>query len=453
MSDSATIFTGSSRYSNDLQSVITRAVKIASLPLTQLNNVRSTLDAQSSALNALDQAFTNLTSAIQGLESSLGTASYSSTSSTAGVVRATVGAGATEGVYQIEVTSLGAYSIAMSKEGLTRVTDPSAGNSSADSTFKLIVDGAEREYTGFYTLNALAAAINADSGAGVQATIVNLGSSANPDYRLSLQSKRLDSVAVQLTDSESNPLLDMLATGSRATYKVNGMATEVSSDSRTITLAPGLTVDLIGVSQPGQATSITVSRSTLAMQNALASFAVAYNAAVTELDKHRGQNGGALAGDSIVTTLQQVLRSVAGYSAGADGVSSLTALGLSFDKNGQLSFDASAFVSAVENNYQALSEFMGSSAAGGFLKSANEALTMAAGTSGGILATAKDSVAGQIKRQDAAIDEMQDRITLYELSLNKQMADADALIAQLEQQVNYITGLFSAMKAASESMQ
>lgn len=458
MSDTSTIFTGSSRYSSDFQSVITRAVNIASLPLTQLNNVKTTLEDRSSALSSLDSVFSNLSSAIQTLQSSTGTSSFTSTTSRSGVVRATVGDGALAGSYQVEVTSMGSNSSSMSKDvvegnGITKVTDPATQNIASGSTFTLTVDGVDHEFTGFTTLNSLVAAINADSDANVQATIVNLGSSSSPDYRLSLQSTKLDDVSLQLTDGDSNTLLDTLSTGSQATYKVNGMSTEVSTDSRTITLAPGLTVDLIGESNTGETTTITVSRSTLSIQNALSSFATAYNAAVAELDEHRGSNDGALAGDSVIYTLQQTLREVVGYSTGTDGVSSLTSLGMSFDKTGRLSFDTTAFTSATDSDYSALSDFLGSSTSSGFLKAATDAMDMVTDSESGVLTSTIENVKDQITRQDTAISDMEERITLLQLSLNEQMAAADALIAKLEQQVVYIQGLFSAMDTASKSLQ
>lgn len=458
MSDTSTIFTGSSRYSSDFQSVITRAVNIASLPLTQLNNVKNTLEDRSSALSSLDSVFSNLSSAIQTLQSSTGTSSFTSTTSRSGVVRATVGDGALAGSYQVEVTSMGSNSSSMSKDvvegnGITKVTDPATQNIASGSTFTLTVDGVDHEFTGFTTLNSLVAAINADSDANVQATIVNLGSSSSPDYRLSLQSTKLDDVSLQLTDGDSNTLLDTLSTGSQATYKVNGMSTEVSTDSRTITLAPGLTVDLIGESNTGETTTITVSRSTLSIQNALSSFATAYNAAVAELDEHRGSNDGALAGDSVIYTLQQTLREVVGYSTGTDGVSSLTSLGMSFDKTGRLSFDTTAFTSATDSDYSALSDFLGSSTSSGFLKAATDAMDMVTDSESGVLTSTIENVKDQITRQDTAISDMEERITLLQLSLNEQMAAADALIAKLEQQVVYIQGLFSAMDTASKSLQ
>ena len=95
------------------------------------------------------------------------------------------------------------------------------------------------------TLSALADAINS-SGANVTATIVNLGSPSAPDYKLSLQSTKLGNITIQLNDGTQD-LLGTLSAGSEAQYQINGNpATPISSDSSTVTIAPGVTVDLLG---------------------------------------------------------------------------------------------------------------------------------------------------------------------------------------------------------------
>ena len=59
------------------------------------------------------------------------------------------------------------------------------------------------------TLQGLVNAINADSSTGVSASIVNVGGSGSPDYRLSVQSNALDAVTVQLNDG-TNDLLNTI---------------------------------------------------------------------------------------------------------------------------------------------------------------------------------------------------------------------------------------------------
>jgi flagellar hook-associated protein 2 len=448
MSASSTIFSGASRYASDFQSIIDRAVAIASLPLTQLNTQKTALQGESTALSVLDTKFTAIQSAMTSLETATGLSSYETSVSDGAIASVTVTEGVLESSYTLEVTSLGAYTSTLSKNGLATVTDPATQSISSASSFTLTVNGTPTTITpASNTLNALLTAIN-DAGLDVQASLVNVGSTSSPDYRLSIQSTKLDAVTIQLNDGTSN-LLDTLATGAKATYKVNGMATAVESDSRTITLAPHLTVQLLGESEPGVTTTISVTRSTSGISSALASFVTAYNNTVDELDKHRGQNTGALAGQSIVSTLAQALRDVAQYSAGSGAIASLTDLGLTFDDEGKLSFDTSVFSTATSGEFDTLLTFLGSSTGSGFLKSATDLLDSLEDETDGTIKTAESSLTAQIDSQDDRIAEEQDRVDRVRQDLVAQMAASDALIAALEQQVTYMTDLFESMRIAA----
>jgi flagellar hook-associated protein 2 len=445
MSTSSSIFSGASRYSSDFQQIIDRAVAIASLPKAQMENVKSSLSSQSSALSAVDAKFTALQSAIAGLGSA--TESYSSSVSDGTVASASVSAGAMEGTYQIEVVDLGSYTLAMSKDGLTQVSEPSSQNISSSTAYTLTVDGVDYEISlSSGTLSALAEAINA-SGAPVQATVVNIGSSSSPDYRLSLQSTGLGDISIQLNDGTSG-LIDVISAGSPASYKVNGQPSEaISSDSRTVTISPGVSVTML---KAGTA-QITVSHNTAAISTALASFATAYNAAVDELDKHRGKDAGALKGSSLLYTLAQSLRELAGYDSGSGAITSLTSLGLVYDDKGKLSLDSTAFNDATDGQFAALAEFLGASSTGGFLKFATDLMDGLEDSTGGILKTAMGSLQDQITWQDNRISEEEDRIDQLQQSLVQRMAEADAAIAALERQVLYFTNLFDAMRKYREN--
>src|SRR5204863_5327533 len=134
------------------------------------------------------------------------------------------------------------FASAISADGLPTVTDPTTQNISSASSFTLTVDGVTRTITpATNTLTALASAINADTLAGVQATIVNIGPPSAPDYRLSLQSSTLGNVSIQLNDGTSD-LLTPLTTGTLAQYQVNGSPVPpIQSNSRSVTIAPGVT--------------------------------------------------------------------------------------------------------------------------------------------------------------------------------------------------------------------
>jgi len=71
----------------------------------------------------------------------------------------------------------------------------------------------------------------------------------------------------------------------------------------------------------------------------------------------------------------------------------------------------------------------------------------------GVISTAASTLADQVTWQNARITAEQERIDQMEEGLIARMAEADALIAELEQKVTYITGLFSAMQSLRDNMQ
>jgi len=443
MSSNSNIFTGTSRYSSDLQQVLTRAISIASLPLNLLNNQLTTLQSRSDALNSLDGKFAAVLSAVQGISTAADstTASVSDTD----IVAAHSDPSALPGTYSIHVVSQGAPTSAMSLGTLPAVTDPSIQSITTSGSLTLTVGGTPFTITpASNTLSALADAINS-SGANVTANIINLGSPSAPNYKLSLKTTKLGNIAVQLNDG-SQDLLSTLSPGSQAQYQVNGQpTTPISSDSRTVTIAPGLTVDLL---QAGDA-DVVVSQSSSAQANALSAFATAYNAAVDELTTNRGQGGGALVGDPIVSTLSQSLRSLAGFTGGSGAVQNLTDLGLTFDQTGKLSFDQTVFETVAASNPNDVAAFLGSPTTNGFLKSATDALNALEDPMSGIIETTKAGAQTAIDHQNQRIDDEQSRIDALTKDLTGRMAAADALIASLEQQVTYFTTLFGSMNGTS----
>ena len=451
---SSTIFSGGSRYSSDFQSVIDRSVAIASLPLNQMQTVKSQLSSESTALSGLDSKFSTLRSAVDGLNTAINGTSLGSTVSDTDVLKATIGDGAVAGTYSMQVVDLGSSTSVMSSAALTAVTDPSAQNISSASSYTLTVNGTP--YTikpSAGTLNDLVAAINANTDAGIHATAVNVGTG----YRLSLESEKLGGYTIQLNDGTQN-LLDTaatpdttLVTGAKVQYKVGSLPTVVESDSRTVTLSPGVTVDML--TESTSAVTITVSRPQSGISNALTTFLNAYNSAVDALDGQRGKGAGALAGNSVITTLTQSLRNLTGYTGDSGTITSLTDLGLNFDKSGKLSLDGAKLSAATADDMSGVLSFLGSVDDGGFLKAASDVMSGIEDATNGSLKVAINNVTAEMKTQDDRISTEQDRIDTLEMNLQAQMAAADSLIAGLEQQVTYFTNMFQAMSDANKSYQ
>jgi flagellar hook-associated protein 2 len=434
----APTFNGSSTYSSSFQQVLTNAVNLASLPMQQTQSDVDTLTNEQSALGSLESTFQSLDTALQAI----GTASGGSTSATVSdpsAISASTSSGALPGTYSIEVDSIGSYTTAMSPAGSTTVTDPTSQSISSASSFTLTVNGANTTITpSDGSLEGLADAINS-SAAGVQATIVNLGSNTSPDYRLVVTSTSWNADTVQLSDGSTSNLLSTISTGSPATYSVNGSTTQLQSNSPQVTLAPGLTVTLLGAST--QPDTVTVAADYSGLQTALSNFATAYNAAFSAVEAQVGQNGGALSGQSIVYTLQNMLESLVQYSSGSGAVASLNDLGLSVDDTGVMTFDASTFTG---QDPSAIAAFLGSATTGGFMETATNAMTAVDDPTAGDLATDYSGLEDQITNDNQMISDDQARITLMETNLQSELTQADAAIATLQSQKTYFADLFQA---------
>ncbi len=451
-------FTGTSRYSQDFQNLINRSLAIASLPITQLNLDLTQLNSEGSALSDLDSKFSSLSDAVGALTTAMGSGSFNADVQDPSIASATVTGGAMEGNYSIEVDDLGANSTAMSSDsGNLQVTDPSTQNLSAAANYTLTVGGSNYSITpDSDSLYSLADAINASS-AGVQATVANLGSTSTPDYRLSLQSSQLGNLAIQLDadteDSGGNPVSTPLMTqqvyGRLASYKPNGASQDVTSDSRTVTLAPGLDVTMLGQSQTGQSTSITLTRQSESVASALQTFVTAFNAARDDLSQQRGA-GGALAGQSVVYQLQDTLNQISDYFQGGNSVKSLVDLGVTFDKTTfKMTFDEPTFLSATLGSMDAITAFLGDGTTSGFIENAAAAMASVEDPTQGTLKTAIADNQTHIAADNARIDTETAQVDKLQTNLTNRMNAADALISSMEQQYTVISNLFTAMDSAS----
>jgi flagellar hook-associated protein 2 len=352
------------------------------------------------------------------------------------------------GIYSLQVMSLGSQTNTMSNagggDGSTTVTDPTSQNIDSSQNYTLTVNGQIYNITGASSLDQLAQAINT-SGASVQATVVNVGGSSSPDYRLSVQSLNYAPDTIQLSDNGSNTALlsNVGPVGSAVEYQVNGQSTTVTSNSRNINLSTGLSVTLQGTGS----TTIDVGQNLSGVSNALSSFVSAYNTALNDVSNNRGQNGGALSGQAIVYALNNALQSIANFAGASGTVTSLAALGVTFSQTGQLSFDSSTFYELAATSPSSITNFLGSeTGSSGFLQNAENVLQSVTSPGTGILTQATSSLATEVSNISTQISDDQARVAQLQSTLTSQMAAADATISAMESQVSEMTTLFSDMQ-------
>jgi len=219
-SSSTSKFTGASSYSGDLATVIDRAVSIASLPIYLLTAQQNTLNDQASELSTLDSDFAAVQTAIQSISGALGGSGMNSTVSNTAVASVTVGNGAVQGAYSIKVSSIGSYATSLSTS-----TWNAQVNGSGQAAYNLVVGGTTYSFTPSDNSAAgVASTINAQFGSQVQATAVNVGSAAVPDYRISLQSATLGPMALDIQAQAGNAL-------QTASFATTGYAVSQTTDT------------------------------------------------------------------------------------------------------------------------------------------------------------------------------------------------------------------------------
>jgi flagellar hook-associated protein 2 len=193
-SSNSSLFTGTSQYSSDFQNVISRAVAIADLPISLLQSQQSALSNQSTELGTFDKLFNNLQNAVEGLDTAFNGSSFqtdlladpsSATAATDGkAVSPTIGIGAAEGVYAIQVDNIGSYTTSLSNQSWNNTPSPLGA-----PAYTLVAGGTSYTITpADNSAASVAAAINAKCSGVVNATVVQLTST---DTRISLQSATL----------------------------------------------------------------------------------------------------------------------------------------------------------------------------------------------------------------------------------------------------------------------
>lgn len=445
-SGSSGMFTGASGYSQDLQNVISRAVAIAELPITVLTNQEAGLQSQSSALSNIDNDVSALQAAVQAVGTAVG-GSYAADVSSPGVVSASVGEGAVAGTYSIEVDSVGAYASSLSAGNWTGTSSDAGG------TYSLVIgDNSYEIQSTDGSATSVAAAINAQYGDQVQATVVNVGSAASPSLRVSLQATSLGAQTLDIRDSSGTGLQAQGPGGSLASYIVDGSGETVTSASRSATIATGLTIQLES-SDPGNPVTVAVSGTDSALSGALASFTSAYNTVVTDLQAQRGQSAGPLQGQSILSQITQAIDNVATYFTSSEsGINGLAQLGLKLGENGELTFNAQTLDTAYSSNSAAVASFLGSATGGGWLESATNLLTNLEDPVRGLVKNEETSLQSRTTSIGNQITTKQGQLATMKTSLTNQMAAADALIATLEQQDSFLTQMMQAQQIDAQAI-
>jgi flagellar hook-associated protein 2 len=311
--------------------------------------------------------------------------------------------------------------------------------------------------SGNNTLAGLASAINA-AGIGVTASVTT----ANGESSLSLDSATAGSagaLTVQSTIQATTPT----ALG----YSDPGGYTATTADTGTLSAVSSAADALSGsiTIQVGSGAAATISvpaNSTTSPTNNLAGLAGAINAAalgvtasvvtsngVSSLQLTSGTVGSAGALTVTSSVLDNAVSSVT-YGNASD-VGSLTALGLSVNNDGSLTFDAGSLDSLLNTDYSGVLGFFQN--ANGWGQNFSTILTNAGtSSSDGILALASSSNSNIESSLHAEITKENSIISAQQVSLTAELNSANEILQQLPSQLAGVNELYSAITGYDQNL-
>ncbi len=366
----------------DVKSLISQLMAVEQRPLMLLAQKEAAFQAQLTSLGSVQGSLSSLQSAAQALVSA-GTASYSTSVSDSTVLTAAADSTALGGSYSLTVTQLAqvqklvspapgqaSLSAAIGTGAATTVTVTlgtisgtpvngqyaSAGFTPdpAKTPVTLSIDSSNN------TLAGIRDAINA-ANAGVTASIINDGSGS--PYRLALTSNATGAAnSMRLSVSGDAAIgsllgydpsapsqnLNEIQTAQDAKLAVDGV--NITSTTNSVAGAiQGVTLNLAKAPTLSPVT-VTVQRDTSKLTSALGALVNAYNSANKAIAGATAK-GATLQGDWAVLGLQRQVRAILGSAQTSGGAyTTLSQLGVGFQKDGSLALDSAKLSTALSAN-------------------------------------------------------------------------------------------------------
>lgn len=331
------------------------------------------------------------------------------------------------------------------------------------------------------SLQGIRDAINA-AKIGVTATIVNDGG-ASP-YRLALSSDSIgasNSIKISTSvggdaavsallahDPAGTQNLSETVTAQNANFKVNGVA--VSKTSNTVSdVVEGVTLTLSKVT--ASPATLTVARDTTSVSSAISGFVKAHNDLAKVLKDvsaydAASQRGAVLQGDSTVRSLQAQLRSMLSTPVtGTSGaLTTLSDVGVSFQKDGTLALNQTKLDSAIANNFsdiaslfaatgKATDSLVSYSSATSSTKAGNYAVNVTQlATRHSSLGSAAVPASGNVIASDTTISVALDEVAATSVALTAGTYTDAQLAAMLQSAINGTSAFSSAGSSVSATI-
>jgi flagellar hook-associated protein 2 len=287
------------------------------------------------------------------------------------------------------------------------------------------------------SLQGTVTAIN-NANLGVTAEIVDTGASTNR-YRIQLIGDTGSEKAFSLTSSDSAISFSSVQTASDAQLNVNGIDFTRSSNVVDDVLT-GVTLTLNTVTTG--AANVNISQDNNLARANIVDFVTIYNEAQRQLKElTNSSTGGELTGDSIFRSLNSTLRTtILGTSSSAGtNISSLSAMGISVSRTGELEINDTKLDDALSNNYSDVvkmfsadtdDQSVASTAAAGLAGDINRIIDNVT-SSNGYLVTQQKVLGDANAERQVELTELETRMERVEERYNRQFLAMQQIIDQM----------------------
>lgn len=431
----------------DLESMVTQLVQAERQgPIQRINRVEARANQENKAFDAVNSSMSALQNAAKALESAVADRAMKAVVPEGAAFSITAGASAAESAFDVEVEAIaGAQKL--------RSTALDAGTSLGNGTLSLSLGGESFDVAvaaGEGTPAEIALAINeAGDNPGIRASVIN-GSDGAYLVLAAEESGAANTMtvtasggdgglaALQYTGDPGTDALEQIAAARDAVIHVDGVQLTSATNSF-VDVLDGVSID-VSRAAPGETVAASVSRDDDALAGAVAAFVKAYNdsrelmAGQTRYNPESG-SAGPLQGDAAARGLTSALRDMRNVT-GAEGseLQSLVQLGISSDTSGKLSFDRGAFDTALADDPEGVAALLGGQ---GLAGRADSRLSGYLG-SDGLIASRKEALDNRLERATSDREALDRRLEKVESRLRSQFAALDTLMAQMQQDSNFL---------------
>jgi flagellar hook-associated protein 2 len=349
----------------DINGIVGQLMNLERIPIQRIQRQQALLTQDQSVYSGFRSRITSFTSALSGLNQASTFNPLTANSSTAETATLSASSTAIEGTYELKVFKL-AQAHKISSTAQSSTTDPLAQT----GVFK--VNGKEITVEATDSLSSIAGKING-ADAGVTASLINGG--AGKAY-LTLTAKEsgagseisLESVSGTALSSLGGIATEILA-AQDAEFELDGLGL-TSSKNEINDVIPGSTLTLRKANIDGsQKSTLSIAKDSEALKTKLREFRDSFNSVIDFIRQNsafdsESYKSGPLFGNTTAAQVETSMNDVLLRSVGTGTIKNLTQLGFSLDEDGRVTFDESAFSTAIASNPDAVSKVMAASGTG-----------------------------------------------------------------------------------------